>query len=85
MPIMTSATAEKNLNVRITTEVHEQLERLTKATGRSKSYLAMEALQSYLAAQAWQISDIQEAIAEADNGDFASDQEVADTFAKYGR
>lgn len=83
MTIMTTAAAEKNLNVRIPSDVHEQLERLTKATGRSKSYLAMEALQSYLAAQSWQIADIQEAIAEADSGDFASEREVADTFAKY--
>lgn len=80
---MPTATAEKTLNVRIPSEVHDQLERLTKATGRSKSFLAMEALQTYLSAQAWQIADIQEAIAEADNGEFAGDQEVADTFAKY--
>ncbi len=80
---MSTVTAEKTLNVRIPSEVHDQLERLTRATGRSKSFLAMEALQAYLTAQAWQIADIQEAIGEADNGEFASDQEVADTFAKY--
>lgn len=81
---MTTACAEKTLNVRLPAEIHEQIERLTKATGRSKSFLAMEALQTYLAAQAWQIADIQEAIAEAENGEFASDKEVADIFAKHG-
>jgi len=81
---MTTASAEKTLNIRLPAEVHEQIERLTKVTGRSKSFLAMEALQSYLAAQAWQIADIQDAIAEADNGEFASDKEVADIFAKHG-
>lgn len=81
---MTTASAEKTLNIRLPSEIHEQIERLTKATGRSKSFLAMEALQTYLAAQAWQIADIQESIAEAENGEFASDQEVTDIFAKHG-
>lgn len=81
---MTTASAEKTLNIRLPAEVHEQIERLTKVTGRSKSFLAMEALQSYLAAQAWQIADIQDAIAEAESGEFASDKEVADIFAKHG-
>ncbi len=42
------STAEKILNVRLPVELHGQLEQLVQATGRSKSFLTVEALKSYL-------------------------------------
>ncbi|MFA7241250.1 MAG: hypothetical protein WC091_14155 [Sulfuricellaceae bacterium] len=69
---MRTASAEKTLNIHFTSD------------GISKSYLAMEAQPTYLVTPAWQIADIQEAIAEAENGEFAGDQEVTEIFAKHG-
>jgi RHH-type transcriptional regulator, rel operon repressor / antitoxin RelB len=76
-------TTEKPLNVRLPIELALQLEALTKATGRTKSFLTVEALTDYLKAQSWQIQDIQTGIEEADRGEFASDADVKKFFAKY--
>jgi RHH-type transcriptional regulator, rel operon repressor / antitoxin RelB len=74
---------QKMLNVRIPESVHSKLSQLTEATGRSKSFLAVEALEGYLAQQAWQIAEVKAGIKEADQGDFASDDEVNAIFAKH--
>jgi predicted transcriptional regulator len=77
-------TTEKPLNVRLPADLAVQLEALTKATGRTKSFLTVEALRGYVEAEAWQVQDIKEGLAEADRGEFATPEEVANVFAKYG-
>lgn len=71
------------LTLRVPTEVKEQLDKLADATHRSKSWLAGEAIQRYLELEAWQIGEIQQALQEADAGDFASDDEVAAVKSRY--
>jgi len=78
------AAAEKILNVRLPADLHGQLEQLVQATGRTKSFLTIEALKSYVSQEQWQIADIQAALQEADQGEFASPEEVNAVFAKYG-
>ena len=78
------STSEKILNVRLPVELHGQLEQLVQATGRSKSFLTVEALKSYVSQEQWQIADVQAGLQEADRGEFASGQEVSAVFAKYG-
>lgn len=51
---------------------------------QSRSGMINLALQEWLAAQVDIISDIKAGIADADAGRFASDEEVAAVFAKYG-
>ncbi|PUE41479.1 CopG family ribbon-helix-helix protein [Limnohabitans sp. Bal53] len=74
----------RTINVRLPVSVYERLEGLAKATSRTKSFVTLEALSSYLNEQSWQISDIEAAISEADNGDFASPEQVKNVMAKYG-
>ena len=85
---MTSPSAKeattRTINVRLPTSVYEQLEGLAKATSRTKSFVTLEALTTYLNDQSWQITDIEAAISEADNGDFASREQVQTVMAKYG-
>lgn len=76
--------AEKMLNLRLPLELASQLEALMQATGRTESALAVEALQGYVAAETWQMADIQAGVEEADRGDFATDAEVTAFFAKNG-
>lgn len=64
------------MSLRIPDEIADTLANLAKATGRSKSYLALDALREYLAREAWQIDEIQKALKEADAGDFASAEEI---------
>lgn len=77
------ATTE-TLNVRLPAGLASQLEQLTKATGRNKTALTVAALEEYVAAEAWQIQDTLEGLAQADRGQFASPEQVAAVFAKYG-
>ena len=64
------------MSLRLPDEIADTLANLAKATGRSKSYLAVDALREYLAREAWQIEEIQKALDEADAGDFASADDV---------
>ena len=54
------------ITVRVEHEVKERLERLAKATARSRSFLVAEAIRCYLDAEAWQVEQIMEGIEEAD-------------------
>lgn len=72
------------MSLRLPDEIAETLANLAKATGRSKSFLAVDALREYLAREAWQINEIQQALKEADAGDFASADEVKAMADKWG-
>jgi len=71
------------LTIRVPEEVHQNLGSLAEMTGRSRSWLAMEAIKEYLEREQWQVSQIHKAITEADAGDFASQEEVAAVFDKW--
>ncbi|MHC8378689.1 CopG family ribbon-helix-helix protein [Pseudomonas sp. MDT1-16] len=64
------------MSLRLPDEIADTLANLSKATGRSKSFLAVDALREYLAREAWQIEEIQKTLKEADAGDFATPEEV---------
>ncbi|WP_077045885.1 CopG family ribbon-helix-helix protein [Pseudomonas sp. KK4] len=64
------------MSLRVPDDIANTLANLSKATGRSKSFLAVDALREYLAREAWQIEEIQKALKEADAGDFATQEEV---------
>ena len=72
------------MTIRLDDELKEQLDRLAAATQRSKSFLASEAIREFIELNQWQVQEIQQALKEADAGEFASDGEVKQTFAKWG-
>ena len=74
----------KTINVRFPEALYKQIEELAKATDRTKSFLAVDALTQYVKSESWQIQDIHKAIKEADAGEFVTDQQVKDVFGKYG-
>jgi len=74
----------KTINVRLPETLYNQIEELAKATARTKSFLAIDALTSYVQRESWQIRDIREGIHEADAGEFATDEQVNAVFGKYG-
>ena len=71
------------LTVRVSQRVREQLEALAHSTKRSKSFLAAEAISAYVEREAWQISEIEKAVKEADARDFASEAEVDAVISKW--
>ena len=71
------------MTIRLKTDLKQQLDRLAKVTSRSKSFLAAEALRDYIEINEWQIREISDAINEADDEDFASDEEVNKVYSKW--
>lgn len=61
-------TQSSTINVRIPKHLKNGLEQLARSTNRSKSFLAVEALDNYLQANAWQVEKIEEAVAALDAG-----------------
>jgi RHH-type rel operon transcriptional repressor/antitoxin RelB len=82
MKIMKPGTAD-SMTVILPADLAVKLEKLTEATGLDKNAIALLALSEYMEAEAWRIADIEQGIAEADRGDFASASEVSAFFAKY--
>jgi RHH-type rel operon transcriptional repressor/antitoxin RelB len=74
----------RTINVRLPMNVYQGLEDLAKATARTKSFVTLEALSTYLEAQSWQVQDVEAGLTEAGRGEFATDAEVKAVFAKYG-
>jgi len=66
----------KILTLRLDQHDRSRLEKLAKATNRSRSYIAAEAIREYLALNEWQVAEIKKAIEEADRGEFASESQV---------
>ncbi|XVJ69532.1 MAG: ribbon-helix-helix protein, CopG family [Rhizobacter sp.] len=64
------------MTVRLENDVKDRLDQLAQATQRSKSFLASEAIREFVETNEWQIGEIQTALGEADEGDFASEQDV---------
>jgi predicted transcriptional regulator len=64
------------MTVRLDDEIKARLEKLAGATQRSKSFLAAEAIRSFVETNEWQIGEVRKALKEAHAGDFASDEEV---------
>ena len=57
------------ITVRLDKAVKKRLEAAAERVRRSKSFLAAEAIEEYLAVQDWQVEAINEGIAAADRGD----------------
>ena len=73
------------LTLRVSQKVKDELGKLSEATHRSQSFLGGEAIRRYVEQEAWQIAEIQQAIQEADAGDFATADELNAVVKKYAR
>ena len=72
------------VTARLSEETALKLNSLAKTTRRSKSFIVAQALEHFLEEQAWQVAQIQESLAQADEGRFASSTEVQEAFGKWG-
>ena len=69
--------------VRVDTGVKKRLARLAKSTGRSRSFLAAEAISDYLEVNEWQVAGIKQAIASLDRGEAIPHEAVKDWVASW--
>lgn len=74
-----------SMSMRLPEELANQLGALAEATGRTKSFLAIQAIQDFVEREAWQVAEIKQALLEADAGDFATDEEMTALDAKWDR
>jgi predicted transcriptional regulator len=65
------------MTIRLDDEVRDRLDRLAAAAQQSRSDLPAEAIEQVAELQSWEVSEIEQALKEADVGDFATDEEVA--------
>lgn len=72
------------VTTRLDNETQSKLEALSKATDRSRSWLVADAVRRYVEEESWQVAAIEEGVRQADAGDFASEEEVRQAFAKWG-
>ena len=75
--------ASTTFTVRVDPAVKKRLEKLAKSTGRSRSYLAAEAITEYLDVNEWQVAGIKQAIASLDRGDAIAHDRVKDWIASW--
>ena len=68
--------ASEQFSLRLPRETKSRLEELAHATGRTKAFLAIDAIEKYLDIEAWQISAIQDGIKDIDNNESVSIEDV---------
>lgn len=74
--------SKENITFRLDSEKRTALDVIAAGMDRDRSYILNEAIAVYLEMHQWQIDEIQQGLAEAEAGDFASAAEVQAMFAK---
>jgi len=70
--------------IRVPTDVKRRLDKLAKVTSRSRSWLAADAVATYVTEQDWQLSEIEEGIKDADAGRVVAHEEVKRWLNSWG-
>lgn len=70
--------------VRVDTAVRKRLEKLAKSTGRSRSFLAAEAIDAYLEVNEWQVAGVKRAISSLDRGERIAHDQVKEWVGSWG-
>lgn len=70
--------------IRVPVEVKSRLDMLAKATSRTRSWLAADAVAAYVADQDWQLAEIEEGIKDADAGRIVAHEEVKRWLNSWG-
>jgi predicted transcriptional regulator len=71
------------VSIRLDRKAKARLQKLAKETGRSRSFLAAEAIVAYLDDNEWQVAGIGKALASLDRGKAIPHQRVSDWVASW--
>ena len=69
--------------VRVADETASKLDKIAEKLDRSRAWVAAQAIEAYVAREAWQLAEIEAGLAEAESGDFADSGDVARIVATY--
>lgn len=75
----------ETLSIRIDRETKKRLDALAKCSRRSKSFLAAEAIASYVESEEWQLGELQAGIAELDAGKGVRHEKVSKWLESWGK
>lgn len=75
--------ATESMTITLELSLRQRLVDLAQATQRDEMTLIEEALSNFLDLQEWQRQRIEQGLAAADRGEFASDDEMARILGKY--
>ncbi|MEG4227911.1 CopG family transcriptional regulator [Microcoleus sp. N9_B2] len=74
--------SQENFTFLLDSDKKEALRAIATVTDRDLTYVLNQAIASYLENYQWLVDEINKGVAEAEAGDFASDDEVQAVFAK---
>ena len=74
----------KNASIRMDAEKLARVDNIAKAVNRSRAWVINQAVDRYLEYEEWFVQQVQQGLDEADQGQFATDQQVKKRFAKWG-
>jgi RHH-type transcriptional regulator, rel operon repressor / antitoxin RelB len=77
--------SEEVISVRIPSEKKAALDAIAAEIDRDVSFVIEEAVNAYLELHAWQREHIEEGVRQANAGEFASEAEVCEAFARWRR
>jgi predicted transcriptional regulator len=78
-----STPSKEQFNVRLSSDLKTQLENYAQLVGRPQASVASDALADYLDWRIPQMQALKSAVKAADNGEFASADEVEQFFKRY--
>lgn len=81
--ILSPMSATTPFTVRVGKDLKNNVERLADLLGRPRSWVVNRALENFVATEEWQLKILQERVALADAGDFASQGEVDVFFSRW--
>jgi len=75
--------AKNAVSIRIEEDKIDELDQLASLSKRDRSFLINEAIDLYLQVHHWQVQHIKSGLAQANQGQFASEAEVKKAFAEW--
>lgn len=73
------------LSVRLNPKIKAKLEALAKASRRSRSFLAAEAIENYVESEAWQLAEIEAGIDDLNSGRSVEHGEIRAWLESWGQ
>ena len=68
--------ASEQFSLRLSKKTKDMLQELADATGRTKAFLAQDAIERYLEVESWQIKSIQDGIKNIDEGNVVALEDI---------
>ena len=77
--------SSSTLSIRLNTRTKARLEALAKASRRSKSFLAAEAIENFVANESWQLAEMEAGIKDLDTNRTVDHQHIERWLQSWGK